>query len=565
MVSIFGRSRHRWQVPIALVLVTSVAPTTTATPRFSDLQDHWAQGCIENLADDQIVSGYPDGSFRPNNPVTRVEFAVMVRQAFENRPPKQQSLNFTDIPEEFWGFEAINRATTTGFMVGYPDGHFRPHDLMSRANVVVALINGLTYPLSPQPMDEVLSAALVDWGGIPKYARPQIATAILNQLVVNYPDAQLLRPNFAASRAEVAAFLCQSRLQPGQTSPIPPEYLARIPELSLPDNIRLVRTFYSLLPNPQNRVDFLGVDAIALGPDGQSIAATTLSNDRSVANLMLWDIDTGTLKLFLPTDAEFAHALVFHPDGQHLAYSRGTSIDRRSNLPAALPEGLLEGHTHRITDLETSADGRWLISAGEDRQVQLWDWQKGTLIRTFMANGETEKSVAIDPKGQLIVSSDGDTLQIWELPRGKLRQTLKSGDHLISAIALSPDGRTLASGDTNSTITLWNLNTGEPIQTLDINIPNPIPNSVGSDIGALAFSPDGQRLAMGITTFHKESSLWSDHSLQLWNVATGNQIAHWQGHTDAVRSIVFTGDGKTLISGGGDGRIKLWQVMTDHP
>jgi WD40 repeat protein len=561
MVSIFGRSRHRWQVSIALVLAISVAPPTPATPRFSDLQDHWAQRCIENLADDQIISGYPDGSFRPNHPVTRVEFAVMVRQAFEDRPPKQESLNFADISEDFWGFEAIDWATTTGFMVGYPDGHFRPNDLISRANVVVALVNGLTYPLSPQPMDEVLSAALVDWGGIPKYTRPQMATAILNQLVVNYPDTQMLRPNFAASRAEVAAFLCQSRLQPGQTSPIPPEYLARVPDLSLPDHIRLVRTFYSLLPNPQNRVDFVGVDSIALSPDGQSIAATTLSNDRSVANLMLWDVDSGTLKLFLPTREEFARAVVFHPDGQHLAYSRGTSIDRRYNLPAALPEGLLEGHTQRITDLDASADGQWLVSAGEDRQVQLWDWQKGTLIRTFTANGETEKSVAIDPKGQFIVSSDDDTLQIWELQTGKLRRTLKSGDRFVSVIALSPDGRTLASGGTNSTITLWNLNTGEPIQTLDIAIPN----RVGSDISALAFSPDGQRLAMGITMFHKEISFGSDYSLQLWNVATGTQIASWQGHTDAVRSIVFTADSKTLISGSGDGTIKVWQVTTDNP
>ncbi|MGC1198949.1 MAG: WD40 repeat domain-containing protein, partial [Geitlerinemataceae cyanobacterium] len=401
-----------------------------------------------------------------------------------------------------------------------------------------------------------ISSALVDWGGIQNYARPQIATAISNQLVVNYPDAQMLRPNFAATRAEVAAFLCQSRLQPGQTSPISSEYLAGVPELSLPENIRLIRTFYSLLPNPQNRVDLLGVDAIALSADGQSIAATTLSNDRSVANLMLWEVETGTLQLFLPTSEQFARAIVFHPDGQHLAYSRGMAIDRRYNLPAALPDGLLEGHTKEITDVAASADGRWLVSAGEDRQVQLWDWKKGQLLRTFTANGDTEKSVAIDPKGQFVVSSDGNSIEVWELKTGQLRHTLKSGNSLVSAIALSSDGRTLASGGSDSSITLWNLNTGEPIQTIDLDSPD----NVGSDIHSLAFSRDGQHLAVSIAIFHKEISFWIENSLQLWNVETGTQIANWQGHTDTVRSIAFTADDKTLISGSWDGSIKFWEI-----
>jgi WD40 repeat protein len=556
MLSIFWRSGDRWQVPIAVVLTMGTANPTFAATRFTDLQDHWAQSCIENLADSGVVSGYPDGSFHPNDPVKRVEFAGMVRQAFADRPPKQPTRPFTDIPDDFWGFEAIDMATKTGFIVGYPDGTFRPNDLISRANVLVALVNGLQYPLSPRPIEEVLSAALVDWGGIQNYARPQIATAILNQLVANYPDAQMLRPNFAASRAEVAAFLCQSRRQPEQTSLISSQYLAGIPELSLPENIRLVRTLYSLLPNPQNRVDFLGVDAIALSPDGKSIAATTLSNDRSVANLMMWSVETGTLQLFLPTSEMFSRALVFHPDGQHLAYSRSMAIDRRYNLPAALPEGLLEGHTHEITDLAASADGRWLVSAGQDREVMLWNWKEGQLVRTFTANGDTEKFVVIDPKGQFVVSSDGNSIEVWELQTGTLRHTLKSGDQFVSAIALSPDGRTLASGDTTPTITLWNLNTGEPIRTLNLDSPD----SVGSEIHSLAFSPDGQHLAIGINIFHKDIYFGIVNSLQLWNVETGTQIASWQGHTDTVNSIAFTADGRTLISGSSDGSIKFWEM-----
>lgn len=555
MLRMLWRSRLQWHIAIAAIGVMGVAYPTRAAPHFTDLQDHWAQSCIENLAETGVLSGDPNGLFRPNDPVKRVEFAVMVQKAFADRAPKHPSHRFSDIPENFWGLGAIDMASRTGFIVGYPDGTFRPNDLISRANVLVALVNGLTYPLSPRPIDEVLSAALVDWGGIPTYARAQISTAIVNQLAVNYPDAQMLRPNFAATRAEVAAFLCQSLLPSGQTQLISPTYLAAIPQLSLPNNIRRVRTLYSLLPNPQNRVDFIGIEDVALSPDGRSIAATTLSNDRSGANLMLWEVETGILKVFLPTGEMRSASVVFHPDGQHLAYSRGTSIDLRQNLPAALPQAVLTGHTHGITDLAASADGRWLVSAGEDRQVQLWDWQQEKLVRTFAARGETQKSVAIDPKGQFVVSSDGNTIEVWELQTGKLRRTIKPGNERVEAIALSPDGRTLASASANN-VTLWNLNTPDAIQTL-----TPV-----NDIHSLAFSPDGRILAVGLSPNSGSDDLIpSGDSLQLWNVATGTQIASWQGHRDAVRAIVFTADGKTLMSGSEDGSIQFWEIAIELP
>lgn len=559
MLPKFGRSRDRGLGAMVVLWAISIAPPTRAATDFTDLQNHWARGCIENLAKAEVVAGYPDGSFRPDAPLKRVEFAVMVRRAFADRPLQKPSRRFADVPEDFWGFEAIDWAAKTGFTIGDPAGNFRPNALISRADVVVSLVNGLAYPLSPRPIDEVLSAALVDWGGIPNYARPQVATAILHNIAVNYPDAPMLRPNFAATRAEVAAFLCQSRLPPGETSLISADYLASLPELALPENVRLVRTLYSLLPNPQNRVDFLGVADIALSPDGNSIAATTTSNDRSGANLMLWEVGTGTLKLFLPTGEPLASAVVFHPDGDRLAYSRGGAIDLRGSLPAALPQGRLEGHGGAITDLAASADGRWLVSAGSDRQVRLWDWQAGQLVRTFTAESDEEKFVAIDPKGQFVASSDGEAIEIWEGATGKRRLTLQP-DGFVGAIALSPNGRTLASGGRTPNVTLWNLNTGEVLQTLDID-PD---NSVGSEVHSIAFSPDGQHLAVAISTWYKDLALWSENVVQVWDVATGTSIARWQGHDETVRSIAFSTDGKTLISAGEDGTIKFWEIAGDR-
>jgi WD40 repeat protein len=128
---------------------------------------------------------------------------------------------------------------------------------------------------------------------------------------------------------------------------------------------------------------------------------------------------------------------------------------------------------------------------------------------------------------------------------------------IVSAIALSPDGGILASGGTNLTITLWNLKTGEPIQTLKIDN---TPTLVGGEIHALVFSPDGQQLAVGMSIGYKDLLIGNENSLQLWNVQTGTPIVRWQGHTDTVNSIAFTADGKTLISGSSDGSIKFWEM-----
>lgn len=93
-------------------------PTQTA---LQDVEGHWAQAYIEALASKNIISGFPDGTFRPNAPVTRAEFATIVTKAFT---PAQQNnsavIEFQDVPPRFWGYDAIQTSAKIGFLVGYP-------------------------------------------------------------------------------------------------------------------------------------------------------------------------------------------------------------------------------------------------------------------------------------------------------------------------------------------------------------------------------------------------------------------------------------------------------------
>lgn len=202
------------------VLKPSVAFSQT---RFNDIQGTWAQPCIEQLAQQQIVSGYPDGSFKPNAPVTRAEFAAMLGKAFPDISAVRIGGKFADVPTRHWANAAIGKAYQTGFMAGYPGGIFQPNQNIPRVQALVSLSSGLKY-VPAQPSAETLNAAFDDVTGIPEYSRSAIAAAVEKQLVVNYPNARTLNPNKLASRAEIAAFLCQAT---GTTGLVSSQYIAK--------------------------------------------------------------------------------------------------------------------------------------------------------------------------------------------------------------------------------------------------------------------------------------------------------------------------------------------------
>ena len=191
---------------------------------FPDIQGNWAQTFIEALAQRNVIRGFPDGTFRPNEPVTRAQFAAMVRQAFAKNPIRQAQ-DFVDVPARYWGYEAIQAAYRTGFLEGYPNQVFQPEQNIPRVQVLVSLISGLE--LSPQGnVASILGNTYQDASNIPTYAQTAVAAATENQIVVNFPNVALLNPNQIATRADVAAFIYQALVRSGQLPAVQPTNVA---------------------------------------------------------------------------------------------------------------------------------------------------------------------------------------------------------------------------------------------------------------------------------------------------------------------------------------------------
>lgn len=202
----------------ATVPFSIVAPVSAQPAYFADTSSYWAQPFIQALAKKQVIAGFPDGTFKPNQPVDRAEFAAMIQKAF-NQKPIRQSGGFTDVPQDYWAASAIEEAYETGFMVGLPGNSFLPNVKIPKTQALVALASGLGLTSGSTPATN-LNNYYTDAAQIPAYGMNGIAAATNANIVVNYPNVKVLNPTELLSRGEAAALLHQALVKQGAIPPL---------------------------------------------------------------------------------------------------------------------------------------------------------------------------------------------------------------------------------------------------------------------------------------------------------------------------------------------------------
>jgi parallel beta-helix repeat protein len=190
--------------PFVINPVVSV-PSFADLNAHADVQDHWAADFIRGLASQGFISGYADGTFKPNDGMNRAQYATLLANIF-NPLPQQPAIEFRDVPDHFWAKAAIERVSRGRLLSGFGDGSFRPTQNISRLEIMYSL--GKALDLSPG--NSAVLDRFADHQAIPAAARAQVASAVANRLVVTYPDVQQLAPNRAATRAEVSAMVYQA-------------------------------------------------------------------------------------------------------------------------------------------------------------------------------------------------------------------------------------------------------------------------------------------------------------------------------------------------------------------
>jgi hypothetical protein len=206
-------------------LTSDTVPQGITLSAFVDTQSHWARVYIDALAARGIISGFSeDNSFRPDDPVTRVQFASIINKAFPSVPAVRSGTQFKDVRSNFWGAEAIQTAYQKGFMSGYPDNTFKPNQSIPRLEALVSLASGFKLGSG----NTAVLTFYQDASQIPDWASGAIAAVTERRMVVDYPRVNELNPGRVATRAEVAAFVYQALVDAGQLPVIPSPYVVLI-------------------------------------------------------------------------------------------------------------------------------------------------------------------------------------------------------------------------------------------------------------------------------------------------------------------------------------------------
>jgi len=201
----------------------------------------------------------------------------------------------------------------------------------------------------------------------------------------------------------------------------------------------------------------------------------------------------------------------------------------------------------------SAVNSKSAVLATGDTNSEIWLWQiafsaaAGDIkshISTFRGHQNWVCSVAFSPDGTRLVSGSADrTIRLWDVSTGECLETLSGHSNWVMSVAFSPDGTRLVSGSADRTIKLWDVSTGECLETL---------SGHGHGVWSVAFSPDGTRLISGS----------ADRMLRLWDVSTGEALQTLKGHEHGVWSVAFSPDGQLIASGSADQTVRLWDVST---
>ncbi|OGV56472.1 MAG: hypothetical protein A2X45_03405 [Lentisphaerae bacterium GWF2_50_93] len=325
------------------------------------------------------------------------------------------------------------------------------------------------------------------------------------------------------------------------------------------------------------------VESVSFSPDGKH--ALSGSGD---GTLKLWNVETGRcLRTFMAFAGDTNHvtSVCFSPDGKFVLSGGYDKNLKLWNMASGQCLRSFVGHTDGVSSVSFSPDGKFLLSAGiiDDKIMKLWDvpvFQKSTdwVLCSIRTTRETlgnekrfqeaiqeaeKKSVDGDLAAALTALTTACSIPSFERAPQYLELNIKIGQYCransiqtgwmehtfeghtgsVGSASFSPDGKYALSGSSDSTLKLWNVDTGRCLITF-----------VGHtrSVYSVNFSPDGKYACSG----------GLDNNVKLWDIKTGQCLRTFIGHTDWVRSVRFSPDGKYALSGSNDKTLKLWNLQS---
>jgi WD40 repeat protein len=206
---------------------------------------------------------------------------------------------------------------------------------------------------------------------------------------------------------------------------------------------------------------------------------------------------------------------------------------------------VLRGHSSMVNSVNYSPDGAWIVSAGADGTLRIWDAVRGNLLRVLRGHTHYVQAACFSPDGSRIASAGRDqTVRVWDVASGENRLTLRghTKNH-VYCVCYSPDGSRLASGADDDTVRVWDAASGKQLLCL---------SGHGGQVRTVCFSPDGSRIASGG---------W-DRTVRVWDAVSGQPRLSLSGHTWLINCVCYSPDGSRIASASGESSLRVWDARS---
>lgn len=306
----------------------------------------------------------------------------------------------------------------------------------------------------------------------------------------------------------------------------------------IPDEIR--QKFAAVPEKPTLVAEFKhnnSIKSVEFSPINPALVVSTAFDKKFKTSIELWNInDTNE-----PIATFTGYSASFSPDGKMLAIC---GLREGIRLWSIAEERFINTFGSFGDEIAFSPDGQWLASSVTD--VQLWDIRTSTTVvkkgPKLSTEGLTE-DLAFSQDGKLLAIADtiNEEVNIWDITSQERIKTLKNDTWRVEALKFSPESDNpllIVADDNDEKIRLYS--------SLGWNEYAAISAKYVNDI---AFTPNGKTIVSG-----------GVREVEFWSVENGGRISSIEGYSRWVKSVDISADGNFVVSGDGDGVIRIWDI-----
>jgi WD40 repeat protein/serine/threonine protein kinase len=306
------------------------------------------------------------------------------------------------------------------------------------------------------------------------------------------------------------------------------------------ENGKLVRTFKGHLA---------GVFKIAFSPDGTRLASASMDG-----RVKVWDLFGDPDRVSIPaTRYGFAKFMLISPDGRIALTGRFENTACLWDAAAGKPFGKPIKLDHKIVNTDFTGDGKLLALTDDANNVTIWEPTSGRMVHSFKHDCPDKypiTMISLDGKW-FALPGPGKVVKVWDVEKGREFRTLKGFRDTPRTFNFSTDSRHLAAADASGVLKIWDLITGQETTTADLK---------GFFASSISFSPDGRHLAIAGGTRNDVILLRGE--IRILDTQTGEELRGLIGSIGELMALAFTPDGRRLAAGNADGGLRLWDPLS---